>query len=56
MKWSNPPLVWSLLVTLATLSLTPKATCAQGSSLVGADGSIDWNRYYTSAETNQILR
>lgn len=56
MKWSNPPLVWSLLVTLAALSLTPKATCAQGSSLVGADGRIDWNRYYTSAETNQILR
>ena len=56
MKRTNPPLVWFLLLTLMALSLSPKATWAQGSSLVGADGSIDWNRYYTSAETNQILR
>jgi hypothetical protein len=28
---------------------------AQGHSLVGTDGSVDWNRYYTSAETEQIL-
>jgi murein tripeptide amidase MpaA len=26
------------------------------SELVAPDGSIDWNRYYTSAETNEILR
>jgi hypothetical protein len=28
---------------------------AQGHSLVAPDGRVDWNRYYTSAETDQIL-
>ena len=40
MKWSNPPLAWSLLLTVMALSLTPKATSAQGSSLVGADALV----------------
>ena len=28
----------------------------QGHTLVGPDGSVDWNRYYTAGETEQILR
>jgi hypothetical protein len=28
----------------------------QGHTLVGPDGEVDWNRYYTSAEAGQILR
>ncbi|MGW8266206.1 MAG: M14 family metallopeptidase [Longimicrobiales bacterium] len=29
---------------------------AQGHTLVAPDGSVDWNRYYTAGETEQILR
>lgn len=29
---------------------------AQGNSLVGPDGRVDWNRYHTSGEAEQILR
>jgi hypothetical protein len=29
---------------------------AQGHTLVAPDGSVDWNRYHTSGETEQILR
>ncbi len=29
---------------------------AQGHTLVAPDGAVDWNRYYTSGETEQILR
>lgn len=32
------------------------AAVGQGHTLVGTDGSVDWNRYYTSGETEQILR
>jgi hypothetical protein len=32
------------------------ALYAQGHTLVAPDGTLDWNRYYTSAETAQILR
>ncbi|MDP2958155.1 MAG: M14 family metallopeptidase [Longimicrobiales bacterium] len=39
---------------LGVLSL-PSSLCAQAVSLVGPDGRIDWNRFYTAAETNQIL-
>ena len=56
MNRSNAPSVWLLLLTLSAIPFSPELASAQGSSLVGADGSIDWNRYYTSAETNQILR
>lgn len=33
----------------------PSALAGQGASLVGPDGRVDWNRFYTAAETNQIL-
>jgi len=29
---------------------------AQGYTLVGPDGEVDWNRYYSAGETEQILR
>ncbi|MDE2877159.1 MAG: M14 family metallopeptidase [Gemmatimonadota bacterium] len=44
----------TLVVTLAALAPTPAAP--QSSSLVSPDGAVDWNRFYTAAETNQILR
>ena len=44
----------TLVVTLAALAPTPAAP--QSSSLVSPDGTVDWNRFYTAAETNQILR
>lgn len=45
-----------LAPTLLTLALLlPAAATGQQSSLVGPDGSVDWNRFYTAAETNQIL-
>jgi hypothetical protein len=35
----------------------PSRQClfGQGNSLVAPDGTVDWNRYYTSGETDQIL-
>lgn len=33
----------------------PAPLAAQGAGLVGPDGRVDWNRFYTAAETNQIL-
>ncbi len=42
--------------TLALLGLlVPASLTGQGASLVAPDGSVDWNRFYTAAETNQIL-
>ena len=38
------------------LVFTPTSVLAQGHTLVGPDGSVEWNRYYTSGETEQILR
>ena len=43
----------TLAATLAALVPTPAAP--QSSSLVAPDGTVDWNRFYTAAETNQIL-
>ena len=46
-----PPLVcW-----VALWAMAPPAT-AQSSSLVSPAGEVDWNRFYTAAETDQILR
>ena len=44
----------TLAATLAALAPAPAAP--QSSSLVSPDGTVDWNRFYTAAETNQILR
>ena len=44
----------TLALILAALAPTPAAP--QSSSLVSPDGTVDWNRFYTAAETNQILR
>ena len=44
----------TFITTLAALAPTPAAP--QSSSLVSPDGAVDWNRFYTAAETNQILR
>ncbi|MHB1193253.1 MAG: M14 family metallopeptidase [Longimicrobiales bacterium] len=41
----------ALLAALAS----PPSLAGQGVSLVGPGGSVDWNRFYTAAETNQIL-
>jgi len=40
---------------VGALLLVPGSLLAQAVSLVGLDGSVDWNRFYTAAETNQIL-
>lgn len=46
-----PPLVcW-----VALWAMAPPAA-AQSSSLVSPAGEVDWNRFYTAAETDQILR
>ena len=44
----------ALAAILPALAPAPAAT--QSSSLVSPDGAVDWNRFYTAAETNQILR
>ena len=51
----------SILLTLTLPFLlvpAPGTQClfGQGNSLVAPDGTVDWNRYYTSGESDQILR
>ncbi|MEQ8330125.1 MAG: M14 family metallopeptidase [Longimicrobiales bacterium] len=41
---------------LAAAFLLPAGVASQAVSLVGPDGTVDWNRFYTAAETNQMLR
>ena len=43
----------TLALTLA--ALIPAPATPQSSSLVSPDGAVDWNRFYTATETNQIL-
>ena len=46
-----------VLLVIATLSAAyPSLASSQVSSLVSPDGAVDWNRFYTAAETDQILR
>ncbi len=40
----------------AAFAAPPAPAAAQSSSLVSPTGEVDWNRFYTAAETNQILR
>ncbi|MDE2805061.1 MAG: M14 family metallopeptidase [Gemmatimonadota bacterium] len=47
-------LATTLAAALAQAAPAPAA--AQSSSLVSPNGDVDWNRFYTAAETNQILR
>ena len=49
-RWPTPA-----AVIIATLAL-PAASASQAVSLVSPDGDVDWNRFYTASETNQILR
>lgn len=44
----------STLAAFGVLAL-PTLLSAQAVSLVAPDGSVDWNRFYSAAETNQIL-
>lgn len=43
-------------ITLGLLLAPSSNVSAQAISLVGPDGSVDWNRFYTASETNQMLR
>jgi len=49
-----------VFITALTLALAASPSGAllwgQGNSLVGPDGRVDWGRYYTAGETEQILR
>ncbi|MFC1575295.1 M14 family zinc carboxypeptidase, partial [Gemmatimonadota bacterium] len=45
----------SVFLTLGLL-VAPSPLRAQGHTLVAPDGAVDWNRYYTAGETEQILR
>ena len=49
-------LLATALLTAALLATAPASAAAQAVSLVSPDGAVDWNRFYTAAETNQILR
>lgn len=42
--------------TLGLLLAIPATASAQAVSLVAPDGSVDWNRFYTASQTNQMLR
>ena len=50
----RPLLATTLAAALAQAAPAPAA--AQSSSFVSPNGDVDWNRFYTAAETNQILR
>ena len=43
-----------LMVACGSAESTPGSAVQE--SLVAADGSVDWNRYYLAAETHQIMR
>ena len=43
------------VLAAASLATAPACLAAQAVSLVGPGGEVDWNRFYTAAETNQIL-
>jgi hypothetical protein len=43
------------LVVLVAVATIPTLGSAQALNLVGPNGEVDWNRFYTAAETNQIL-
>ena len=45
----------ALLIGAAPVASFPDLH-AQGHTLVGPSGGVDWNRYYTSGETEQILQ
>lgn len=47
---------FALLALLLWMAAPSSRLGAQGSTFVGPDGSVDWNRYYSSAEVEQILR
>lgn len=51
----SPRSVTPVLLAAALATLVAPSLWAQGASLVSPDGSVDWNRYYTAAETHQIL-
>ena len=42
-------------LALVFAALAPATAAPQSSSLVSPDGTVDWNRFYTAAETDQIL-
>ena len=48
--------VATAVVAATTTAFAPAPAAAQSSSLVSPSGEVDWNRFYTAAETNQILR
>lgn len=51
------PFLSSLMASLCVLAVGGSAPLrAQGSTLVDPDGTVDWGRYYTAGETEQILR
>ena len=52
----RPRFALAILAAVAVAAGTATPATAQSSSLVSPDGEIDWNRFYTAAETNQILR
>jgi murein tripeptide amidase MpaA len=50
-----PRHVFRTFALALTSALAPLCVGAQAVGLVSPDGTIDWNRFYTAAETNQIL-
>ena len=44
------------LLLAALLATLPAPAAPQAASLVSPTGEVDWNRFYTAAETDQILR
>ncbi|MDE2981703.1 MAG: M14 family metallopeptidase [Gemmatimonadota bacterium] len=49
-------LLFAATLAAALAQAAPAPAAAQSSSLVSPNGDVDWNRFYTAAETNQILR
>ena len=51
----RPRLAFAAVAAAATTA-APALAAAQSSSFVSPTGEVDYNRFYTAAETNQILR
>lgn len=55
MRMAGSQLLAALVVTALSILTGPAPAAAQGAGLVGSDGSVAWDRFYSSAETDQIL-
>ena len=56
MKRRSPCGIHVMLAVWIIIAVSSCLTCTRGDRLVASDGTVNWNRYYSNAETNSIMR